>query len=165
MSAYYLDASAAVKLYDREEGTDWVADLCDSASDNEIVLSRLGAVEIAAALASKIATVRGSQSSDEVKALHFSRLQRSVDQFRTDLARPLFTVVEINRLILARAIDIALERELRGYDAVHLATAVVLNEARATLALLPAALVSADHELLEAAQAEGLVTWNPNEQE
>jgi predicted nucleic acid-binding protein len=51
---------------------------------------------------------------------------------------------------------------LRGYDAVQLASAILLHRRRQQLGLPPLIFVSADEDLLAAAQAEGLVTENPN---
>ena len=54
---------------------------------------------------------------------------------------------------------------LRAYDAVQLASALILNSALIADKLSPLTFVSADNVLCEAAQAEGLPTENPNEYE
>src|SRR5260370_11103489 len=51
---------------------------------------------------------------------------------------------------------------LRGYDAVRLAAAVDLNREQLAVGLPPVMLGSADAELLDAAQNEGLLVENPN---
>jgi hypothetical protein len=51
---------------------------------------------------------------------------------------------------------------LRGYDAVHLATAVNLDIALRSAGLPPLVFVSADHSLCEAAQDEKLSSDDPN---
>jgi uncharacterized protein len=51
---------------------------------------------------------------------------------------------------------------LRGYDAVQLAAALTTNDERISRGLLPLIFVSADTELNDAAQAEGLAIENPN---
>ena len=57
--------------------------------------------------------------------------------------------------------DLAEARALRGYDAVQLATALELHRLRQEMSLPPLAFVSADGDLNEAAEAEGLLTDNP----
>jgi predicted nucleic acid-binding protein len=51
---------------------------------------------------------------------------------------------------------------LRGYDAVQLATALETNRKRLSDGLSALVFVSADAELNNAAQAEGLEVENPN---
>jgi hypothetical protein len=51
---------------------------------------------------------------------------------------------------------------LDSYDAVHLASALRLNRMLIGLQSPPLTLIAADDDLLEAAQAEGLQTENPN---
>ena len=51
---------------------------------------------------------------------------------------------------------------LRGYDAIQLSAALEANSERVGRGLLPLILVSADTELNNAAQAEGLVIEDPN---
>jgi len=50
---FYLDSSALVKRYVVENGTEWVRGICEQ-SDNVIVVSLIGLVEIAAAVSSKL---------------------------------------------------------------------------------------------------------------
>jgi len=61
-----------------------------------------------------------------------------------------------------RAIELTRRQKLRGYDAVHLACALFLQETLAAHSLPDPVLLSADQELLEAAQGEGMVTDDPN---
>ncbi len=51
---------------------------------------------------------------------------------------------------------------LRGYDAVHIAAAIELQDIRRNLQLPALTFVSADIEQLQAAQAEGFATEDPN---
>ena len=55
MSAYYLDASAAVKGYVAERGSRRVLQLLEEGSKNEMHLGRIGVVELFAALFRKAA--------------------------------------------------------------------------------------------------------------
>jgi len=62
---------------------------------------------------------------------------------------------------IEEAIELTSRRRLRGYDAVHLACTWWANRLLLQHNLLPLVLVTADLELLQAAQQEGLVTENP----
>jgi len=53
-------------------------------------------------------------------------------------------------------------QKLRGYDAVHLAGALFLQETLLRHGLPAPVLLSADQELLASAQAEGLMTDDPS---
>ncbi len=52
--------------------------------------------------------------------------------------------------------------KLRGYDAVHLACALQFNQLIVTSGYSPITFVSADNDLLQVAQTEGLMIENPN---
>ena len=65
------------------------------------------------------------------------------------------------RVLVASAVSLAEEHALRGYDAVHLAAAMLVAKECEALGF-PLTLVSADLELNEAATAEGLAVEDPN---
>ena len=75
---------------------------------------------------------------------------------RADLeidARDEYVLVAVNRSIVNSAVELTERRRLRGYDAVHLACALRLNNALAAYALPSLVLVSAGDALLAAAAA------------
>ncbi|MFP4439164.1 MAG: type II toxin-antitoxin system VapC family toxin [Chloroflexaceae bacterium] len=73
-----------------------------------------------------------------------------------------YEIVAVSRAIISRAVALTQDYRLRGYDAVQLATALVAN-AQYVAASLPAlTFVAADTDLITVAQAEGLVSENPN---
>lgn len=68
-----------------------------------------------------------------------------------------YVKVHLNDDVLAAA-RLAIQRHaLRGFDGIHLASAIVLQRAWAD----PVTVVAADRQLLRAAAAEGLATLNP----
>jgi predicted nucleic acid-binding protein len=73
-----------------------------------------------------------------------------------------YEVVPLNSGIIRAAIGLTQRHKLRGYDAVHLATALAVNTELLQKQLPPLTFVSADEDLLDAAEAEGLPTENPN---
>lgn len=146
----YFDSSALVKRYLTESGTPWVQTWCKDPA-HTVAVAEIGLVEIAAAFAGKL---RGT---------HITPIQ--YDDARTDLtadARDEYTLVTVNRTVVNEAIALTARHRLRGYDAVHLACAVILNRALVAHQLLPLVFVSADDDLLKAAVGEGLSIENPN---
>ena len=73
-----------------------------------------------------------------------------------------FTHIAINEAVIVEALRLAKTYSLRGYDAVQLAAALEANGERLKRGLVPLTLVSADTELNDAAQPEGLTVENPN---
>ena len=60
------------------------------------------------------------------------------------------------------AVGLTHRRRLRGYDAVHLAAALTVLPALSEAGLAPLVFVTADRDLLQAANAEGLEVEDPN---
>lgn len=149
-SAYYFDASVAVKAYSEEEGSDLVEEFLDCAT--EIYLSRIGTVEVAAAFFGKTKT--GEIELEEAVAL--------LEEFRVDLEL-IYRIVEVEAGIVDRSIAVAEKHHLRAYDCLQLATALLIQEQRAALQLEPLTFASADRELNAAATSEGMVVKNPGE--
>ncbi len=150
---YYFDSSAAVKRYALEKGSSWVKDLVEPARGNVIHLGQIGVVEIAAALSKKVRT----------KELMQENYEAALQLFLTDVKNEEYLTVPPSDAIINLAVELTQRHPLRGYDAMHLATAVSLNPALLLGELPPLIFVTGDRVLREAAQAEGLVTENPDE--
>jgi predicted nucleic acid-binding protein len=73
-----------------------------------------------------------------------------------------YQILEINATTSDRAMELAERHGLRGYDAVHLAAALLLHESRRVNRLPDMVFLAADEDLLQAAASEGLCTDNPN---
>jgi predicted nucleic acid-binding protein len=110
----YLDTSALVKKYIAESGSDVVN---QAISDAELVgLSTMGRAEVAAAFA---------------KAVRMSAITReeglvALQLFRSEWSSMMH--IQTSEMVVARADFMAWEYHLRGYDAVHLASAVLWQE-------------------------------------
>jgi predicted nucleic acid-binding protein len=76
--------------------------------------------------------------------------------------RDQYWLMQIDQEVIAEAIELTRRHKLRGYDAVHLASALFLSRALLREGLTAPVLLSADRELVEAAQAEGLRVENPS---
>ena len=135
----YLDTSALVKRYIAELGTAEVSQaIADAAVMGTSIITR---AEMAAALAKAV----------RMRALESEAAASALQVFRSEWPR--LVRVQATELVIARADDLAWEMGLRGYDAVHLASAVLwqegINEAVTFAAF--------DRRLWEAAGQRGLL--------
>jgi uncharacterized protein len=151
VTTYYADSSALVKRYVNEAGSIWIQAICDPSASHVIALAHVGLVEIAAALAVKH---RQGALPNPIRDNLLRDLQRD--------SRDQYWLIDIGQQIVVHAIDLTRQRKLRGYDAVHLACALFLRGTLLDQGLPAPILLSADRELLDAAQIEGLLTDNPN---
>lgn len=153
--AYYFDSSALVKLYIFERGSHWVRRLIESPQEfpPSVISSKLSVVETASAFFKR---QRQGVISNSLK-------QRLVSRFLYDTQHR-YLLTAPNDDVLTMAIDLLQRHPLRAYDAVQLATALVINQQiRITWRHdTDLTFVSADNLLCQAAQAEGLVAENPN---
>ena len=152
MSYFYLDASAVGKHYSPETGSAWVKALTDPPAGHTIVLGEITLAEVAADLAAKHRAPGGitQEERDDALAIFLSHCDTE------------YELIALNRFIIDRAVSLTQNHKLRGYDAVQLATALVANEALTAAGLSGLTFVAADHDLLTAANAEGLEAEDPN---
>jgi len=148
---FFLDSSALVKRYVVETGSAWARGVADATAGNRIYVTSITGVEIVSALARR---GRGGSilASDAASA---------IAAFRADLTRD-YDQIQVTSIVLARAMNLAETRYLRGYDAVQLAAAVEVNAQRLAAGLPALIFVSADAALNAAATAEGLSVDDPN---
>lgn len=151
MKTYYLDTSALVKRYAREDGTAWITILTDPSQAHDLYTVRLTGPEMIAALFRKVRT-------GEMPSAIAIRLAQD---FKNDWEGQ-YQILEINTRISDHAMLLAEKHGLRGYDAVHLAAALLLHESRRAVGLPDMTFLAADEDLLQAATAEGLNIDNPN---
>jgi predicted nucleic acid-binding protein len=133
----YLDASALVKRYIQEKASEDVNAWIDSAE--MVVAGLITRVEVAAAIA----------RAGRMKLISADETHAALHQFRSEWES--FQRLPINENTVNRSSDLAIEHNLRGYDATHLACALIWQE---TLGM-PVTLASFDSHLIEAA-------WNVN---
>jgi len=134
---HYLDTSALVKRYLREPGTTAVRALFRSGKP--LATARIAEAELTAALAR---LCRMGHLTETIRDRIFARLER-------DLAG--LTLVEIRPALVRRVPSLVTRHPLRGYDAIHLAAALLLRDQGA-----PVDFWASDVPLLVAARAEGL---------
>lgn len=149
MTFYYLDASAWVKRYYQEIGTTWVQDLF--ARNQVMACASLGMIEVMATLARK-------RKAREIVSPMFEEKTRELEE---DWKRFIHVQLTVEAVEIARAL--ARELALRGADAVHLASALLLQR-RLAAADDRLIFVASDRELREAAQASGLIVADPEKE-
>lgn len=149
-ASYYFDTSALVKRYTQEEGAGWVRSITASEAGNAVLIANIGMVEVAAVLAR---IKREGRITEQKQTDYLQLFLKDVDEQ--------YKVVSLNSRIIRQAIDLTQQHKLRGYDAVHLATALLFNDELLAEELPPLTFAAADEDLLAAAEAEGLETTNP----
>lgn len=147
MPAYFFDASALVKRYLREAGSEWVRQILTD-EQPRVFVSSLSGAEVVAAIMRKGRSGEVSPSERD-KALNAFRRE-----FTTSYAH-----VPSESAVIHKAMDLLLTHPLRAYDAVQLASALSLPPLPRGIAL---AFVAADERLLAVAKKLGLPIENPN---
>ncbi len=130
----YLDASALVKRYIQERASEDVNTWIEAA--DMVVTGLITRVEVAAAIA----------RASRMKLITPDETIAALRQFRSEWES--FYRLPITENTAARGDALAVEHNLRGYDAIHLACALIWQE---TLGM-PVTLASFDGQLIEAAR-------------
>ncbi|MBM3237364.1 type II toxin-antitoxin system VapC family toxin [Candidatus Poribacteria bacterium] len=148
---YFGDSSALVKRYIRETGTPWVKEILHRSRRSERLITKVTGAEIAAALARK---QRMGEISDKNRR---KALRTFLQHFRRS-----YTKIEVSDTVVDLAIQLTQRHPLRGYDAIQLASAMIIDADIKRAKKPGLTFVSADNILCEAAQVEKLLTENPN---
>ena len=151
MTRFYFDASALVKRYYVERGSQVVNDIFHRVPKDRMMSLLLGAGEIISVLVRR--RNDGSISSETYT--------KAVSQIRREVLMP-------GEFVLESATDELVQRSFAFIDpySINATDAVVLRSALDASEALRAqgetlVLVTADARLVRAAQAEGLTTFNP----
>jgi predicted nucleic acid-binding protein len=151
VSIVYLDTSALVKNYIAETGSDWVETVLISERTSRVFTSHLTIVEATCALARR--RREGTLSPEDhvrvLAALDYDFTYR-------------YNTIDVTYPIIDTACLLANQHPLRAYDAVQLATAWLAHQERVRVGLPSLTFICADDRLIGIAQAEGLLTENPN---
>ncbi len=184
MAILYLDSSALVKLYAVEEHSGWTLNLvraagvspeldreADAVGDEERLEEIFEARARNAVAVSAIAWVEcrsAFAAKERVLALSRSQRLRLEEALALDF-RETFLVRPMSGTVLALAGDLAAPHALRAYDAVQLATAIVLRDEMEALAETnpdenrrdEVLVLSFDDDLHNAAVAENIAHARP----
>lgn len=141
MPIIYLDTSALVKKYVEESGSSDVQKLIKSADHSGT--SWITCTEMAAALSR---TVR-------MKLFSASEAEAAWNKFLEEWSA--LSRLKVSGQIIDHAASLAWAYPLRGYDAVHLASAILWHETLET----PITIATFDRELWAAGKQAGLSVW------
>lgn len=130
----YLDASALVKRYIKEQHSEQVNDWIDTSE--MVVTGLITRVEVAAAIA----------RAKKMNVISLEETQAALSNLRSEWGS--FHRLPITENTVIRGASLAVEHGLRGYDATHLACALIWQEAIGN----PVILASFDAQLLAAAR-------------
>ncbi len=140
----YLDTSALLKLYVAENGTQSTREVYERSEF--VCIARIAAVEFVAAIARRMKIAHNLAPE----------LREIIRQFKHDLLNDTFLVFEMDARMADQAMSLAQRHQLRGYDAVQLATGVSAKKFFDSQGNSEFSFVCADHELNVAAIAEKL---------
>lgn len=147
MAFYYFDTSGLVKNYVDEPGSVWVRNIL-SDSTHSIFTSQIALPEVGAAMA----------ILHRQRKIRREQRDKALNRFLSDTSG--WYILDVNQKIVEMATRLTQQHPVKGYDAVHLASALRLNFV--IKGLTPTIiLVSGDKQLLRSAQAEGLATDDP----
>jgi predicted nucleic acid-binding protein len=146
--SYYLDTSAALKLYVDEPGSNWLRTQVSSVT--ALLSCWLLVIEITSAFNRRV-----REGSLDLR--DYARIR---DIFRED-CRTLYQIIPLTNAVVDRACELLERHPLRSYDAAHLAAALVAKESMQRRALPSLIFLSADDRLNDIALAEGLAVINP----
>ncbi|MEJ5312278.1 MAG: type II toxin-antitoxin system VapC family toxin [Anaerolineae bacterium] len=150
---YYLDSSAAVKLYVTETGSAWLRGLLLPEPQNLVVISsHLLCVEVWSAFGRRLRD--GTVTPNQHTRIHDWFLQHRYE---------LYHFKAVDEEIIQGTRRLFITYTLRAYDAIHLATALLANQHLLARQLPPVTFLCADDQLLAAAASEGLAVDNPND--
>lgn len=150
VSHFYLDTSALVKNYIAEAGSRWVQSVLRN-TETAVLTSALTSIESMCTFARRRREGLLSEAD----------LTQTCALLTHDFLHR-YSVLVVDPLVLNKAQQLALRHPLRAYDAVHLATASLVQQRLTQAGESPLVFVCADERLLEVAQAEGLLFENPN---
>ncbi len=151
MTAYFLDSSALVKRYVPETGSAWIRALSAPNTGNSLIIARITWVEVKSAITRR--EREGSLTPSDRKLI--------VQKFRSDLNNQ-YQVIELDVTVAERASQLVEQYPLRAYDAVQLASVLLLQSAFATTQSTSPIFLSADNRLSTVAIGLRLLFDNPN---
>lgn len=151
VTAYFLDTSALLKRYVSETGTAWIQPLTAQSAGNLLVVARIAWVEVLSALARR----------QREGSLYDYQASQILQTFRYHFDTQ-YQKVELLPVVTQMAGQLVSRHTLRAYDAVQLASALCILPQLSGTNTITLTFLTADERLLSIAQAENLITDNPN---
>lgn len=157
MGIYFLDTSALVKKYVSEPGSDWITAQYHPKQENTLIISQATLVEAIASFCRKARDQNIAQRISEAER------DRIIALFRQD-TRKRYSIVRVTSSIYTFAGNLCRVHNLRAYDAIQLACALIVRNKLAAIDIEAPTFISSDTELLRIAKAEGLSIVNPTQE-
>jgi uncharacterized protein len=148
LALYYLDTSALVKLYVRERGTEEMLRLANRTTGNQLAVLSLAQVEIRS-------TIRRRERAGEIASTIVVQL---LESFQRHL-EGVFLRQVLTEAILDIACEMVDRHSLFALDAVQLAGYLALRTSSGPNVPI---FVSADRDLLRAAESEAVPIFDPS---
>ena len=139
----YLDTSALVKHLVAEKGSERIREIVGAGEP--VATSKIGYAEVYSALTRR-------RREGDLSARQYTRACRNFEEDWETYVR-----VDLRDEVLLVARDLIKRRPLRGFDAIHLASALTLGRELGE----PITFVAADARLIDAAEDEKLRVLNP----
>jgi predicted nucleic acid-binding protein len=153
--SFYLDASALTKRYIPEKGYALVNTIVNNVPPSRIHFLNIGAGEILSVL------VRRRNAG----ALSIANFQQAVVNFNAEIVRwTAVTRASVTTRLVATSLPLIIAHSINSTDALILKSALAIAR-KLRRAGDDLALVASDQRLLRAAQAEGVITFNPETQD
>ncbi|MCG3125622.1 MAG: hypothetical protein CHACPFDD_00447 [Phycisphaerae bacterium] len=143
---YFVDTSALAKLYVEERGTPDMIELASSVAPLALVVSSLARIEFRS-------LVRRRERSGSIRRAQAADVLEQFDQHWATV----FLVQPTSDFVQARALDIIDRHGLRTCDSIQLAAFEVARESDPDCSTF----ICADHALLKAVSADGVLGLNP----
>jgi hypothetical protein len=147
VTSYFADTSALSKRYVMERGSDWILNWIEPPTSAIVIVSEITIIEIRSLLARHVR--EGSLTAKEQIALRDDFLLHAANEY---------LVVLLDSTLVIHAAKLIEMHKLRTLDAIQLASAI---SARNMLGV-PLTFLSADKNLLVAAESEGFAIEDPN---
>lgn len=148
MNIYFLDTSALVKRYHREEGSD-ILDRLFEEPDAKFIISDISIIEFYSAIALKVRT-------GEIDEANFTSLRKLFSQ---DIKRGIFEIAEFTKREKSESVKILLkygkEYSLKTLDAIQLSVMKLMEVGTIK------AIVCADEKFCRVIALEGFQVINP----
>lgn len=155
MVSFFLDASALAKRYVPEIGSALVDFLFDHVAEHRIYMLNVGCAEVVSVLVRK-------KNAGTLSAAQFSQALRVFD--REVIQSSAKHLLAVDNSVVTNSLVLIVKHSINANDAMILRVSIdVRKHLRSGADDL--ALVASDQRLLRAAQAEGLLTFNPETQD
>lgn len=151
MAVLFFDSRGLVKRYIAETRTAWVIGLLRPVAANDVFIANITGIEIASAIARRL----------KIGSISQTTAKKALNRFKRDFAKR-FIVVDLTPQIIEQGILLAEKHNLRGYDTTQLSVALAVKKRLLKSGITSLTFISADNDLNQSAQAEGLTIDNPN---